>query len=159
MNLLIAMMSQTYTEVYSAAGEEHLMEFAKSLKEYYRAPVAPLPLHAVEHLINMIAKYGHCTEKCRKRHADDIFKETSGVELLESARHRWGKHFTWPRSTLIGRMKVARRKLTTARQVGRKSGCRGVCACFACVLRATFVLRHRKHARNLVTWCRWRWNK
>ena len=93
------------------------MEFARGLKEYYEAPVLPLPGHCVEHVVNIIAECSKCTEKVREREQKKDIFNTSDVEF---ARHGWGKHFTWPRSTLISRMTIARRKLTTARQVSRK---------------------------------------
>ena len=152
MNLLIAMMSQTYTEVQTTAHEMYLMEYARSLKEYHEAPTLPLPLQWVEHAVNAIAERGHCTEMFRKRHAG-LYAASHG----ENAKLRWGKHFTWPRSTLVSRMTIARRKLTTARQVSRKfvwfGNLVGAHSEWQCCMQQCFVVV------DICASCRWRKNK
>ena len=115
MNLLIAMMSQTYTDVYAVAKQEYQMELAKLVKEYYEATVFPMPLNVVEHMV------------------DAIFRGSKYVQKESGSAERWGKHFTWPPSTLLTRLSIAKRKQAIKRNCPPHPG--------ACIKHLRFSMR------------------
>eukprot|EP01052_Picozoa_sp_SAG31_P019237 SAG31_NODE_1395_length_8516_cov_4.162885_4_plen_242_part_00 len=102
LNLLIAMMSQTYSDVYSVVKQEYQMGFAKIVKEYFDAPTSPLPLNVVECAID--EGVGRCAKG-----------GTISMQPKKIALHRWGRHFTWPVSSLSNRLMEARRKVAVKR--------------------------------------------
>ena len=54
MNLLIAMMTNTYTFTNQLASEEYRLTFAKLVKEYFEITVLPAPLNILEHGLNLL---------------------------------------------------------------------------------------------------------
>ena len=98
MNLLIAMMASTYQKVSDNAEAEYQMQFAKIVKENYETTVLPVPLNMFEHLAN------HLASRCQKR------QELGKISL------RWGRHYTWPASSLPFQLKMAARKVQVKKE-------------------------------------------
>ena len=80
LNLLIAMMAETYTSVMSQAKEEYQMRYATMVKEYYEAPVTPVPFSLIENILD------YCFESGKWK---------------SNRTTQWGQHYTWPVSTMV----------------------------------------------------------
>ena len=100
-NLLIAMMADT--KISQNAEAEYQMHFARLVKEYYEATVFPVPLSIIEKCVNEIA-----SRKASKDTADQ----------LHDGLH-WGRHYTWPASTLPFQLELAMRKVSVKQEMDK----------------------------------------
>jgi hypothetical protein len=86
--------ADTYSKIQVNAEAEYQMKFARLVKEYYEAPVLPVPLSVVERGINWVM----------------------GEIPLDSGDLSWGKHYTWPASTLPFQLELAMRKVAVKKE-------------------------------------------
>ena len=105
-------MADTYSAVSVNALAEYQMQFAKIVKECYETTVLPVPLNAIEHLINYLAPVGKEPEegKTVRRTTQaagnpvvvcDPRPTVSLTEwLCRPQSLNWGRHYTWPASSL-----------------------------------------------------------
>jgi len=56
MNLLIAMMTNTFKEVFIIADQEWRLVYAQKVKEFYESTVTPPPLNIIEDLLNTLMR-------------------------------------------------------------------------------------------------------
>eukprot|EP01052_Picozoa_sp_SAG31_P067163 SAG31_NODE_25947_length_451_cov_0.735795_1_plen_96_part_01 len=70
------------------------------VKEYYEAPVCPLPFSLIENLL------------------DTMFASDKWRRGEDQAQH-WGRHYTWPVSTMEFSLEMARRRLLAKKQILR----------------------------------------
>jgi len=85
MNLLIAMMSDTFGRVTADAEAQWRTKFAGQVREYWDASLLPPPFNFVEHLANKIAE--------KRQQA----KENHYSATLGNVRNAlWGRHYVWP---------------------------------------------------------------
>ena len=112
LNLLIAMMADTYTKISQNAEAEYQMHFARLVKEYYEATVFPVPLSIIEKCVNEVVSM-----KASKETSDQLY---DGLH--------WGRHYTWPASTLPFQLELAMRKVSVKQEMdkaaskGRRGG-------------------------------------
>ena len=81
MNLLIAMMTNTYTRTNQLASEEYRLTFAKLVKEYFEITVLPVPLNLLEHGINLCA-----IDNMNRRQATPAYKRLAALSWGEGSR-------------------------------------------------------------------------
>jgi len=85
MNLLIAMMSDTFGRVTADAEAQWRTKFAGQVREYWDASLLPPPFNFMEHLANKIA------EK-RQQAKENHYSATLG----NNRNALWGRHYVWP---------------------------------------------------------------
>ena len=56
MNLLIAMMTNTFKEVFIIADQEWRLVYAQKVKEFYESTVTPPPFNTIEDLLNTLMR-------------------------------------------------------------------------------------------------------
>jgi hypothetical protein len=96
MNLLIAMMADTYSTIALQANATYQMQFARLVNEYYHACVLPVPINIVERAVD--AYMGD----------RDVNADVNGIH--------WGRQYTWPSSQLQFRLDMARRKVQVKKE-------------------------------------------
>eukprot|EP01043_Picozoa_sp_COSAG02_P028229 COSAG02_NODE_1702_length_11245_cov_6.015432_8_plen_1458_part_00 len=124
MNLLIAMMADTFSSVASNAEAEYQMQFAKLVKECYESTVFPVPLNVLEHAINSIVEF---KRQSRQRHGQRLAVVTNadtnttaeGIIDSEEAKFRWGKHYGWPVSSLPFSLEMAMRNVVVRQEIDK----------------------------------------
>jgi CRP-like cAMP-binding protein len=92
MNVLIAMMTNTYQQVFKVSTQEWRLLYAKKVKEYYQSPVLPSPLTVLESFTNKIM-------------ADKLPSQQNTGAARRKRRsleeeHNWGRHDIFPVSSL-----------------------------------------------------------
>lgn len=107
MNLLIAMMADTYTNITTNAEAEYQMQKAQIIKEMYSDTVLPVPLNILEHAVNRLM--------------------AGRMDRLPHDKHalQWGKHYTWPASKLANQLTMAMKIVAVSeqtRKVRQKGG-------------------------------------
>lgn len=111
MNVLIAMMTKTYQQVFASSNEEWRLEHGEKIKEYYEAPVLPPPLSIIEALVNKVMDGRREKENTgadrRKRHS---LKE----------KHEWGRHDIFPVSSLAYDMHMATSRYRFQKQLRKE---------------------------------------
>eukprot|EP01043_Picozoa_sp_COSAG02_P010313 COSAG02_NODE_360_length_23829_cov_107.112769_8_plen_1933_part_00 len=100
MNLLIAMMTDTYSSIAKQANATYQMGFARLVNEYYEACVFPVPLSIIERAV-------------------DAYMGDTEVSTMATTGMHWGRHYTWPASQLQFRLDMARRKVQTKRETAK----------------------------------------
>ena len=123
MNLLIAMMADTFSSVASNAEAEYQMQFAKLVKECYESTVFPVPINVVEHAINSFAASKRSRREQQGQHsatgsgfgaATDADKNLTAEGMIiegKEEKFRWGKHYGWPASSLPFQLEMAMRQV------------------------------------------------
>lgn len=106
------------------------MQFAKIVKEGFETTVLPVPLNALEHLVNRLAPYGR-VEEGRTSLNWYILRARVGCGAFEHRvvlmTHQYrslshfncdfvlrldrGRHYTWPASSLPYQLEMAMRKV------------------------------------------------
>ena len=94
LNLLIAMMSETYSRHQKLAVEEWRLVVAGLTREYWSAAVLPLPLNVFENVINDLMK-GCMKERLEARIEAQKERPDAMSELT------WGKHYLWPKPAFV----------------------------------------------------------
>ena len=82
MNVLIAMMSNTFSQVIAIAEEEWRLVFAGMVREYFDATVLPPPFNLLELLAN----------RCMSSQMEDRSQAFAAGKRGGS----WGQHYLWP---------------------------------------------------------------
>jgi len=98
MNVLIAMMTNTYQQVFASSNEEWRLEHGEKIKEYYEANVLPPPLNTIEGIMNRLME--------GRREKESTGAERKKRHSLEE-RHEWGRHDIFPVSSLAYDMHMA----------------------------------------------------
>ena len=135
MNLLIAMMADTFSSVASNAEAEYQMQFAKLVKECYESTVFPVPINVVEHAINSFAAFKRSRRQRQGQHfatpamtsgsgfvaATDADGNLSaeGMSEGEEEMFRWGKHYGWPASSLPFQLEMAMRQVVVREETDK----------------------------------------
>jgi hypothetical protein len=83
------------------------MQFANIVKECYETTVFPVPLNAIEHLINRIMDIVVQRRSLAPSSLDD---DSSHTTL------NWGRHYTWPASSLPFQLEMAMRKVQVKKE-------------------------------------------
>jgi hypothetical protein len=99
MNVLIAMMTNTYQQVFKVATQEWRLRYGTKIKEYYQSPVLPSPLTMFESLINaaMADKIPHGNNTGVQRRKRRSLQE----------ENNWGRHDIFPVSSLSYELHMA----------------------------------------------------
>lgn len=124
MNLLIAMMADTFSSVASNAEAEYQMQFAKLVKECYESTVFPVPINVLEHAINSFVGFRRQSRQRKGRHlavvtdADPNATEERMIDS-EEAKFRWGKHYGWPVSSLPFSLEMAMRNVVVRQEIDK----------------------------------------
>ncbi len=135
MNLLIAMMADTFSSVASNAEAEYQMQFAKLVKECYESTVFPVPINVLEHAINSFAAFKRRRRQRQGQHlatpamtsgsgsgtVTDADRNVDAEGMIESedAKFRWGKHYGWPASSLPFQLEMAMRKVVVREETDK----------------------------------------
>ena len=75
MNLLIAMMSNTFGRIVTQSSSEWRLLFAELVKEYIETPMLPPPLSPLQHALNLIMRMALKLGVCVDRNLDIKFEE------------------------------------------------------------------------------------
>lgn len=102
MNLLIAMMTDTYSSIALQANATYQMQFAGLVREYYEACVFPVPLSIIE------------------RGVDAYIGDAKAPTTPTTGMH-WGRHYTWPASQLQFQLDMARKKVQTKQEFAKRA--------------------------------------
>ena len=169
MNLLIAMMTHTFTKTYVNATAEHRLVFAKLAKEFFEKPVLPMPLGLLEILLDRMLRskvqqamgskrflelgLGAKLQPAKEATAASKDKDHSRTTAQDVHRgdtpHSWGRHFTFPVSSLPEELKRASSRYRFQQQ---KYVCccrrRHCCCCCCCYCRRRRRRRRRRYVGN-----------
>lgn len=74
MNLLIAMMSNTFGRIVTQSSSEWRLLFAELVKEYIETPLLPPPLSPLQHALNLIMRMALSRGACAYRNLDTKFE-------------------------------------------------------------------------------------
>ena len=112
MNLLIAMMADTFSSVASNAEAEYQMQFARIVKEQVETTVLCVPLNVPEYIINWVAgDRGRGPDSSRSGNALQWGTPLSPSDRSTLARLKCtslaGRHYTWPSSQLPFQLKMS----------------------------------------------------
>eukprot|EP01045_Picozoa_sp_COSAG04_P000693 COSAG04_NODE_18_length_39571_cov_50.788128_23_plen_363_part_00 len=108
MNLLIAMMSDTFGRVYATQEAEWRMKFAKMVREYWDATLTPTPVNLLEMAVN----------RCQKSKVEAAMFSADRAQKVA-----WGRHYTWPKPPLHFELHQPSHRLKTVGAAdGRRAG-------------------------------------
>ena len=80
------------------------MKYAHMVKEYFEAPVTSVPFSLIENIL------------------DTLFASPKWKDRSDGGRRtQWGRHYTWPVSTMDFTLEMARRRLLAKKQIVKQS--------------------------------------